>query len=122
MYNLNHPLVRINERLRAIEHAFDILGPAEELKARLVRLEQRVYQSKSVLTFDEACEYIGVSESLLYKLTAAKEVPHYKPRGKMLYFKKEEIDEWLLQNREVTIGAVTQSELTNNTCNNDGRR
>ena len=44
--------------------------------------------------------YVGISESLLYKLTAAKEVPHYKPRGKMLYFDKEELDSWLLQNKE----------------------
>lgn len=47
--------------------------------------------------------YIGVSESLLYKLTANKEIPHYKPRGKMLYFAKEELDEWLLQNCEPTV-------------------
>ena len=39
--------------------------------------------------------YIGVSESMLYKLTSNKEIPHYKPRGKMLYFAKEELDAWL---------------------------
>lgn len=46
--------------------------------------------------------YIGVSDSMLYKLTANKEIPHYKPRGKMIYFAKEELDEWLLQNHEPT--------------------
>lgn len=111
MYNMNHPLVRINERLRVIENSLGILGPAQELIERLAKLEQKVYQTKNVLTFEEACEYIGVSESLLYKLTAAKEVPHYKPRGKMLYFRREEIDEWLLHNKENIIGAVTQVEF-----------
>lgn len=47
--------------------------------------------------------YIGVSESMLYKLTANKEIPHYKPRGKMIYFAKEELDEWLLQNHELAV-------------------
>ncbi len=41
--------------------------------------------------------YIGVSESMLYKLTSSKEIPHYKPRGKMVYFAKEELDEWLVR-------------------------
>lgn len=53
---------------------------------------------------------MGVSESLLYKLTSSREVPHYKPRGKMLYFNKEELDQWLLQNNVPTIGAVTKVE------------
>lgn len=43
--------------------------------------------------------FADIYEGLLYKLTAAKEVPHYKPRGKMLYFNREEIDKWLLQNK-----------------------
>lgn len=47
--------------------------------------------------------YIGISESMLYKLTSGKEIPHYKPRGKMIYFAKEDLDEWLLQNYEPTV-------------------
>ena len=46
---------------------------------------------------------VGISESMLYKLTSGKEIPHYKPRGKMIYFAKEDLDEWLLQNYEPTV-------------------
>lgn len=56
-----------------------------------------------LFTFQEACMYIGISESMLYKLTSGKEIPHYKPRGKMIYFAKEDLDEWLLQNYEPTV-------------------
>ena len=35
--------------------------------------------------------------------THLKEIPHYKPRGKMIYFAKEDLDEWLLQNYEPTV-------------------
>ncbi len=53
-------------------------------------LENTIYTTKKVFTFQEACMYIGVSERMSYKLTSNKEIPHYKPRGKMLYFAKEE--------------------------------
>lgn len=102
---------RIYERLIAIEKTIDTIGPAEKLIERIDELEKMVKQTKHVLGFSEACKYIGVSGSLLYKLTAAKEVPHYKPRGKMIYFNREEIDEWLLQNKQDIIGAVTKVEI-----------
>lgn len=101
---------RINERVCAVENLLKKLEPVEELLERMAMLENNIYTTKEVLTFSEACVYMGVSESLLYKLTSAKEVPHYKPRGKMLYFNKSELDRWLLQNNVPTIGAVTQLE------------
>ncbi|MBO5156167.1 MAG: helix-turn-helix domain-containing protein [Prevotella sp.] len=101
---------RINERVCSVENVLKKMEPVEELLERLAMLENNIYTTKKVLTFCEACLYMGVSESLLYKLTSAREVPHYKPRGKMLYFNKEELDEWLLQNNVPTIGAVTKVE------------
>lgn len=94
---------RLSERLAAVESVLRKLDPVENLLQRLDLLENSIYTTKKVFTFQEACMYIGVSESMLYKLTASKEIPHYKPRGKMVYFAKEELDEWLLQNCEPTI-------------------
>lgn len=108
---MNEHGARLNERIKFIEMALETLGPIETLLERIGELESAVYKTRTVLNFDEACKYIGVSDSLLYKLTAAKEVPHYKPRGKKIYFKREEIDEWLLQNKQDVIGRVTQFEI-----------
>ena len=105
---MNERHFRLYERIVAIEDSLEALGPIDKL---IERIEKMVKQTKTVLGFDEACKYIGVSESLLYKLTAAKEVPHYKPRGKMLYFNREEIDKWLLQNKQEVIGMVTKIEI-----------
>lgn len=103
MQNRTTFMERLNERMTAIEAVLKKLEPVENLLERVALLENSIYTTKKVFTFQEACMYIGVSESLLYKLTSNKEIPHYKPRGKMLYFAKEELDEWLLQNCEPTV-------------------
>lgn len=66
---------------------------------RLDRLEKLLIGHKEVLTFDEACDYTGISRSYLYKLTASRIIPHSKPNGKMLFFEKKKLVEWLLQNK-----------------------
>lgn len=64
--------------------------------------------TKEVLTSDEAARYMGVSKSYLYKLTMRKEIPHYKPLGKMCYFNRQELEDWLQQNRCATGGEIAQ--------------
>lgn len=99
---------RMSERLTVIESVLKKLEPVESLLERISLLENTIFTTKRVFTFQEACMYIGVSESMLYKLTSSKEIPHYKPRGKMIYFAKEELDEWLLQNYEPTVNEAVR--------------
>lgn len=56
-------------------------------------------ESKKVLTFEEAAQYTGISKSTLYKMTSQKIVPHYKPTGKLIFFEKDELDQFLLSVR-----------------------
>lgn len=49
---------------------------------------------KELLSFKEACDYLKMSADSLYKLTANKKVPHYKP-GKRILFDKDRLDAWL---------------------------
>jgi len=51
--------------------------------------------TKAVLNFAEVCEYTGFKASFLYKLTSTGQIPHYKPYGKILFFRREEIEEFL---------------------------
>ena len=99
---------RMEERLSSVEATLQQLGPVQVLQERLSQLESNIYSTKNMLTFDEACQYLGVSESLLYKLTSTKDVPHFKPRGKMLYFSKAELDAWLSQNPVKTLKQASQ--------------
>ena len=65
---------------------------------RLDRLEKLIIANKEVLTFEETCDYTGISRSYLYKLTASGNIPHSKPNGKMIFFEKKKVNNWLLQN------------------------
>lgn len=57
---------------------------------------------KEVLTLDEAAQYTGMKKSYLYKLTAAKVIPHYKPNGKNCFFRRTELEDWLTANPVAT--------------------
>ncbi len=62
--------------------------------------------TKEVLTLDEAAQYMGIKKSYLYKLTMRREIPHYKPMGKMCYFKRTELEEWLTNNPVATAEVI----------------
>lgn len=76
----------------------------DELAAKVAAVVS--LNTKEVLTSDEVARYIGMSRSYVYKLTMRHEIPHYKPNGKMCYFNRKEVEEWLQQNR-----VATNSEL-----------
>ena len=64
--------------------------------------------SKEVLTAEEAARYLGMSKSYLYKLTMRQQIPHYKPLGKMCYFNRFELEQWLQSNRVSTAEEIRQ--------------
>ncbi|MDR1980823.1 MAG: helix-turn-helix domain-containing protein [Tannerellaceae bacterium] len=70
----------------------------QNLENRVSKLEQSLFIVKSILSFEEASEFLNLSKSYLYKLTSSGQIPHYKPQGKMLYFEKSELENWLRQN------------------------
>ncbi len=73
---------------------------------RLDRLEKLLIANKKVLTFEETCDYTGISRSYLYKLTAAGNIPHSKPNGKLIFFERKKIASWLLQNERNSIQEI----------------
>lgn len=67
-----------------------------------------IFCTKEVLTSNEAAKYMGVSKSYLYKLTMRQQIPHYKPMGKMVYFNRLELEQWLQNNRVSTANEISQ--------------
>jgi excisionase family DNA binding protein len=51
------------------------------------------------MTFRQGAKYLGLSSSTLYKLTSANKITYWKPGGKLVYFRKEDLDKYLWQNK-----------------------
>lgn len=67
---------------------------------------------KEILSFNEAVSYLDVSKSFLYKLTSTNKISFSKPNNKLIYFQRIDLDNWMLQNRNESIG-VLQENLNN---------
>jgi excisionase family DNA binding protein len=72
-----------------------------QMLEKLNQLEQaystHIILTKTVLNLKEASLYMGISTSMLYKLTSARAIPHSCPNGKMLFFRREDLDGWMLR-------------------------
>lgn len=84
----------------------------EELKqvAEIVTANT-IFCTKEVLTSDEAAKYMGISKSYLYKLTMKQQIPHSKPMGKMCYFNRLELEQWLQSNRVATSTEIEKQAM-----------
>lgn len=56
--------------------------------------------AKEVLSFKEALALLDISASMLYKLTHQRAISFYKPNGKLIYFRKEDLLNWMLSNKQ----------------------
>ena len=74
---------------------------------KLKSLEDAIYTTKEILNMKDVCQYLDISQSLLYKLTCTGEIPHFKPRGKMIFFEKKELIAWIKRNK------INDQELSN---------
>ena len=56
------------------------------------------------LTVEEVSELTGYKKSTLYRLTHERKIPFHKPAhgGRRIFFKREEINEWMQSNRVET--------------------
>jgi excisionase family DNA binding protein len=88
----------------------------EEIKQQLDRIERNsLLAAKRVLCLNDVILLTGLSKSHLYQLTSGKQIPHYKPTGKQVYFDREELEGWMKQNRVASnaeVEAIAQTYLT----------
>jgi excisionase family DNA binding protein len=81
----------------------EILSRLDEIQASIRDLKQA---SEKPMTLDEAATYLHASKSHTYQLTSKGLVAHFKPSGKKIFFRKSDLDAYLLRNRK-----ASESEL-----------
>lgn len=82
-----------------VKNEISIAEYLQRIEEKQKNIERMMLSQKNVLTFEEAATFIGISKSHLYKLTMTNSLPFYRPRGKMIYMDRVELENWLLQNR-----------------------
>jgi len=119
--NLNpfYELLKIN---KMIDKEISVAEYVKRIDERQQSIENMILSQKNVLTLSEGATYMGVSESYLYKLTSLRKIPFYKPRGKMNYFNRLELENWLLQNRITPADEIEAKAITYNLNNRKGTR
>lgn len=65
-------------------------------------------------------DQLGLSKSYIYKLSSANVLPKYCPSGKVIFFKKSEVEAWLEKNR-IPSNSELEAEVELSTYKN-GRR
>ena len=80
----------------------------EQFQQQLDRIEAGLLAQKNVLTFDEMCRYRGISKSHGYKETSARKLAFSKPDGKIMYFKREDVEVYMLKNPVKTATQLTK--------------
>ncbi|MDO8996495.1 MAG: helix-turn-helix domain-containing protein [Sediminibacterium sp.] len=66
-------------------------------------ISSQTIAQKEHLNLREAAQYLGVSLSYIYKKTSRREgIPFYRLGNKLIYFRRSELDAWLLSNRQNT--------------------
>jgi len=71
-------------------------------------LKEQNLLKKEVLNFNEAAVYLEVSHSHLYKLTSTGAIPFYKPNGKKIYFNRQELDNWILKSKHLSVDEINK--------------
>ena len=100
---------KLKSRMTEMNHYLEQERKIAELQKRVTSLESLCFQSKPVLNLEEASIYLGISRSMLYKMTHAGKIDFYKPEGKLIFFEKESLLNWARKNK-VKSDETTQAE------------
>ena len=101
----------LEKRIELLEMQIDELKSIDPdiIEQRFKSIEDSLYSTKEILNMKDACQFLGFSQSMLYKLTCNGEIPHFKPRGKSIFFEKKELTTWIKNNGEHITGKTRET-------------
>ncbi|MCD7850107.1 MAG: helix-turn-helix domain-containing protein [Parabacteroides sp.] len=70
------------------------------IQSALQEATSTIKKQKEILSIEEVSELTGYKKATIYKLTHERKIPFHKPAhgGRRIFFKKEEISQWLQSN------------------------
>ena len=67
-------------------------------RKKFEELEDELGCEKQILTMAEAVMFTGLTRSTLYRLTSEKRIRHYKPGGKLIIFRRKDLEDFMFKN------------------------
>ena len=113
---------RVLDRTGDIEETIDKLntldlymrrfGSLKELTTHLQFIEKKMYLLKEYLSVNEAADYLNLSSSLIYKLTSKHEIPVYKPNGKVVFIRRDDLNHWINKNKVMSNDEIEEFAIS----------
>ena len=82
-----------------------LIEEVSEMRAALDHIEKQLglgADKHRPILIERAAEILQMKVGTVRRFVNNREIPHYKPNGKCVYFDKVEIEEWMKQNRILT--------------------
>lgn len=95
-----------------IDYRAETLKCLEQLNQKvneLVTVQRKVATEYDYINVNELTELLGESKKTIYTRVHNRQIPYYKPGGKLLLFKLDEIREWIKSGRHSSIEEIRQS-------------
>lgn len=70
-------------------------------KALSAQSPQRESRLDDFMTIDDAASYLNLAKQTLYGFTSTEQIPFFK-KGKKVYFRKHDLEAWLLDGKRKT--------------------
>jgi excisionase family DNA binding protein len=100
---MENPFEIINQRLDRIEFLL------EKINSNLEGKNTKGHYPE-IMDIMQITAYLNVSKSFIYKMTSSNNIPHSK-KGKKLYFDKEIVTKWVLENKISTQEDMEQKAI-----------
>lgn len=83
------------QEILRVEKFLNRFGTLDELIGYIEKIEKVAYVAKDFLSISEVADFLQISKSTVYKLTASKEPTVYKPTGKNIFILRSDLNKWI---------------------------
>lgn len=101
----------IIDRIFLLENYLKQFGSLEKIIKHVRVLEKHIYLQKEYLSVDEMTAYLCVSKSYIYELARNNQIPTYKPSHKTLFFRIEEVNNWISTHRSMSYDEIKRNGM-----------
>lgn len=77
--------------------------------SELIQVQRKAITGYDYINVNELSKLLGESPQTIYNRVHQKQIPYYKPGGKVLLFKISEIEEWIKSGRHSSIEEIRQN-------------